>query len=235
MAIVQIGNSSKNKTYLRMMKERTKDKKHPRNMGVKMQAHHVISGDGVVLSGTAEKLVKFGYDINLEKNLVFIPCTLQGACYLGVQPHRGNHTAVGKTDPDQSEDDYDDDAEPRPYHTYVSDSLIKAARDFPKTCKKSELGKNKATDLLDELAQDLLDLIQDHPDKLPLTSVAEHFKRRSKIGCGGCDSVPDLDDESKEPVPCAVGRKHNKDQRKGQREEKISYDSDGKYKLIMGK
>lgn len=234
MAFKKIGNSSKNSTYLAMMKANTRDKKHPRNMGVKMQAHHVISGDGVALSGIGERMEKFGYDINLEKNLVFIPCTLQGACYLGVQPHRGNHTAPGKMDPEPSEDDYDDDAEPRSYHTYVSDRLIQAERKFPKTCKKKDLGKNAVVDVLDEIAQDLLDLIQDHPQKLPLTAVAKHFKRRSKVGCGGFDSVPDLDDETKVPLPCAVERKHNKDQCKGQRKEKITFISDGKYKLIMG-
>lgn len=235
MALKKIGNSSKNSMYLAMMKANTTDKKHPRNMGVKMQAHHVISADGVVLSGIGERMEKFGYDINLEKNLVFIPCTLQGACYLGVQPHRGNHTAEGMIEPEPSEDDYDDDAEPRSYHKQVAMRLIEAERKFPKTCKKEDLGKNAVVDKLDGIAQDLLDLIQDYPHKLPLTSVAQHFRGHSNIGCGGLDSVSLLDNKHTVPVPCAVERRHFKNQRKGQRKENIFFVSDGKYKLIMGK
>ena len=49
-----------------------------------MQAHHVLSGEGVRQSKIGARLVKWRYDINTEKNLVFIPSTLQGACYLGV-------------------------------------------------------------------------------------------------------------------------------------------------------
>lgn len=226
------GNSSKNTTYLAMMKRRTIEPTHPRNMGVRMQAHHVLSATGVKISKLGKKLVKFGYDINTEKNLVFIPSTLQGACYLGVQPHRGNHTAKGHREIEASDDDYVDDAEPRPYHEQVSDALKAEAKRFPATCKKGTKGNNPVTDQLDAIALVLLERIHRKPGELPLTSVAVHFGRRSMIGCGGHDSVTNLEAE---PVKCDVKRRHHKDQKDGQREEKIWYLSDGKYELVMGK
>jgi hypothetical protein len=230
--IEMTGNSSKNSTYLAMMKLRTLSPNHPRHMGIRMQAHHVLSSDGVKLSKLGPKLVKFGYDINTEKNLAFIPCTLQGACHLGVQPHIGNHTALGRPEAEASEDDYDDDAEPAHYHEQISTAVKMEAKKFPKRCKKGTKGNNSATDLLDALAVLLLERIQKQPAELPLTSVAEHFKRRSNIGCGGHDSVTILKDA---PVKCAVERGHHGKQKIGQREEHIQYVSDGKYQLEMGK
>jgi hypothetical protein len=78
------GNSAKDTQYLKRITEHiATDKTHPRHQGVKMQAHHIISGEGIKRSGLGKKLKEFGYNINLLPNLVFIPCTLQGACYLG--------------------------------------------------------------------------------------------------------------------------------------------------------
>ena len=115
---IKLGNSAKDSKYLKRIKDAIEgDKAHPRHNGVKMQAHHAISAEGMKLSGLGKKIEKFGYDINLLSNLVFIPCTLQGACYLGVQPHRGNHTAV------ISQDDYDDDLEPKNYHKLISSRI----------------------------------------------------------------------------------------------------------------
>lgn len=225
------GNSSKNKTYLYMMKQRTLSDSHPRNMGVRMQAHHVLSGDGVKLSDLGKTLVKFGYDINTFRNLAFIPSTVQGACYLGVQPHIGNHRAPGLRKTPPTVDDYDDDSHPRPYHTHVSDELIVESRKFPARCKKGTKGQNEVTDMLDALSQVLLERIQKKPTELPLTSAAAYFKRRSKIGCGGHDSIPTLNDA---PAECDVKRNHNMQQNTGQRSESIRYVSDGKFKLVMG-
>lgn len=225
------GNSSKNKKYLAMMKRRTLSKTHPRNMGVRMQAHHVLSGEGVKQSKLGAKLVKFGYDINTYKNLAFIPSTLQGACYLGVQPHIGNHSAPGLPEVEATDDDYIDDAHSRDYHQKVSDALKDEAEEFPTTCEKGKKGNNVVTDQMDALALVLLERIQNAPARLPLTSAAEHFKRRSKIGCGGHDSVPDLNGN---PVECKIKRQHKRKQNKDQRSEFIRYDSDGKFKLVMG-
>jgi len=158
-----------------------------------MQAHHVLSGEGVRQSVIGARLVKWRYDINTEKNLVFIPSTLQGACYLGVQPHRGNHTAKGKAEVEATDDDYDDDAEPRDYHRTIARLIVNASRDFPKSCKKRLDKINEVTELMDALALLQMERIQNKPEEMPLTSVAQHFKRRSKVGCGGHDSVPILE------------------------------------------
>ena len=115
---LKLGNTSKNSAYLRNIKNAIEDdKSHPRHNGVLMQAHHIISAKGMSLSNLAKKIEKFGYDINELPNLSFIPCTLQGACHLGVQPHRGNHTA--RVD----QDDYDDDLEVRDYHKMVAKKI----------------------------------------------------------------------------------------------------------------
>lgn len=200
-------------------------------MGVRMQAHHVLSAEGVRLSGLGARLVKWRYDINTERNLVFIPSTLQGACYLGVQPHRGNHTAAGKIEVEVSDDDYDDDGEGPSYHQKISTLIVETSRRFPKTCKKEPGKSNFVTELMDALAQAQMERIQNKPEELPLTSVAVNFKRRSKVGCGGHDSVTFLDAS---PRPCGVGRDHKGKQIEGQRREEIRYVSDGKYQLVMG-
>jgi hypothetical protein len=239
MAILEPGNVLKNNAYLGMMKRNTLNPRHPRHNGIKMQAHHVLSANGIALSRLGARLVKFGYDINLEKNLVFIPCTLQGACYLGVQPHRGNHTTPGEKDPEQSEDEYDDDADDDHYHELVSNRIIDEERKFPKRCKKSERGDNQAIDQLNALALRILGLIQNDPKKAPLTSVAKHFDPDSNIGCAGHDSVGDY---GKVPAKCAVERNHLKRQREGdkkmkiegQKKENITFVSNGKFQLRMG-
>lgn len=220
------GNSSKNSTYLAMMQRRTIDPTHPRNMGVRMQAHQVLSATGVTISKLGKKLVKFGYDINTERNLVFIPSTLQDTCYLGVQPHRGNHLAKERREVKASDTNYDDDAEPRPYryHEQISDALEAEAKKLPTTCKKGTKGNNAVTDQLDALALVLLVRIQRNPSELPVTSVAAHFNRGSTVGCGGHDSVPTLEGN---PATCDAKRKHHKDQKKGQREEKIGMSAMG--------
>lgn len=196
-----------------------------------MQAHHVLSGEGVRQSELGPKLVKWRYDINTEKNLVFIPSTLQGACYLGVQPHRGNHTAKGKPEVEASDDDYDDDAEIRDYHRTIASLIIDESRNFPVNCNKGPAKINKVTQLMDALAQNQMERIQNKPAELPLTTVAEHFKRRSKVGCGGHDSVTTL---YAAPVHCDVARNHQQTQKEGQRKENIRFVSDGKYQLKMG-
>ena len=101
--------------YRKRIERATADEpKHPRHHGVAMQAHHVISATAMHASGLADKIKKFGYNINELENLALLPCTLQGACYLGVQPHRGNHTAPA--DPYT----YKNDQQPVDYHKMVT-------------------------------------------------------------------------------------------------------------------
>ena len=65
---------------------------HPVKNNIHMQAHHIISEEGVNKSGTGNTLKTRGYDINEINNLVFLPSTPAGACHLGLQLHRGDHT-----------------------------------------------------------------------------------------------------------------------------------------------
>lgn len=120
MSKLKKGKSAKDSGYLERIKNAIKnDRSHPRNLGVRMQAHHVISGEGMIRSGKGSTVVGFGYNINFLPNLAFIPCTLQGACYLGVQPHRGNHSAASVAD----QDDYDD-SDHVDYHDKVASQLV---------------------------------------------------------------------------------------------------------------
>jgi len=52
------------------------DAGHPINNDIDMQAHHLISAKGVKDSEMGSQLKSMGYDINVLKNLVLIPCTL---------------------------------------------------------------------------------------------------------------------------------------------------------------
>jgi len=224
---IKLGNTSKDSKYLTRIKNAIAlDSAHPRHHGVKMQAHHVISGKGMALSQMGKKLEKFGYDINLLPNLTFIPCTLQGACYLGVQPHRGNHTAL------VDEDDYEDDLEPRDYHDMVAKKIKKLELPLDKECPgdhktKSETVKNK----LDKLSKDILALIQNNPSAAPLTDIAKHFNPGNHIGCGGVDTVK----LNSGLVACPSKRGHAGKQGPGQKAEGITYKGDGKYKLKTGR
>jgi A nuclease family of the HNH/ENDO VII superfamily with conserved AHH len=221
-----LGNSSKDSKYLRRIKTAIAlDPTHPRHHGVKMQAHHVISGEGMKRSGLGKKIEQFGYDINLLPNLSFIPCTLQGACYLGVQPHRGNHTAL------VDQDSYDDDNEPTNYHKMVSAKLKKLDLPLSKECPGDKKTKSEdVRDKLDKLSKDILGLIQNKPGEAPLTDIARSFTANNPAGCCGVDSVP----HHKGVVPCPVGRNHLGKQSPGQKNESITYKTDGKYKLKPG-
>lgn len=224
---IKLGNSSKDSKYLTRIKGAIVLRPaHPRHHGVKMQAHHLISAEGMKRSGLGKKLEKFGYDINLLPNLSFIPCTLQGGCHLGVQPHRGNHTAL------VDQDDYEDDLEPRKYHDMVAKMIKELGLPLSKDCPgdgktKSETVINK----LDKLSKKILALIQNNPREAPLTGIAKHFKPGNHIGCGGVDSVSLHSGQ----VACPTKRGHAGKQGIGQNKEGIAYESDGKYQLETGR
>lgn len=207
------------------MKARTLlDLCHPRHHGIKVQAHHILSGDGVKLSGLGPKLESHGYDINDPPNLAFIPCTLQGACHMGIQPHRGDHTA--QADP---ENDYDDDDEPDSYHKFVAKRVSAL---LPHMDEKSLYDKPSLCDRLDEVSRDLPSPIQYKPTRAPLTTIADAFSPNSPIGCAGLDNITD-----KHTGKCPVGRNHLGRQGSSppQRQENIKYKLDGHYKLEPGK
>ena len=225
-----LGNSSKDSKYLKRIKDAIEgDKEHPRHHGVKMQAHHLISAEGMKRSRLGKKIEQFGYDINLLPNLVFIPCTLQGACHLGVQPHRGNHSAVIV-----DQDNYDDDTEPNSYHKMIGNRVRELALPLSKECpgdKETKSGVVKQK--LDKLCQDVAVLIQRKPNEAPLTAIAKEFARSSHIGCGGVDSVPVH--KMGDMLRCPVERNHCLKQGPGQKNEAIAYVSNGKYQLKPGR
>ena len=224
-----LGNSSKDSKYLKRIKDAIEgDKEHPRHHGVKMQAHHLISGEGMKRSGMGKEIEKFGYDINLLPNLVFIPCTLQGACHLGVQPHRGNHSAL------IDQDNYDDDKEPDTYHELIGRRVRELELPLDKECPgdkktKSEVVKRE----LDLLSKKIADFIQKNPNEAPLTAIAKQFSIKSQVGCGGVDSV--TVHKMGAMLRCPVERNHCLKQGPGQKNEDIAYSSNGKYKLTPGR
>lgn len=232
MAITR-GKCSKDSQYLKRIKRAIEgDANHPRNNGVLMQAHHIISATGMKLSGMADKIEDYGYDINLLPNLAFIPCTLQGACYLGVQPHRGNHDAA------IDQDDYEDDMEPKIYHDMVRRQIQALDLPLSKDCPGDDASKvEKVKDELNRLSRKVLNLIQSKPQAAPLTKVALHFDKNG-VGCGGVDSVT----KHQVTTTCPVDRRHlydpsvpNKSQGSGQKVEKILFKNAGSFSLKVGR
>ncbi|WP_165390924.1 AHH domain-containing protein [Pseudoduganella lutea] len=187
---------------------------HPRNQQLKMQAHHLISEKGARLSNLGDRMADFGYNINAIKNLVFIPSTLQGACLLQVQPHRGDHTAVDPVD--------NDEEKPAAYHVMVA---MKIQRDMPGIERKCGIPGTDVKELIckamDDLSEEIADLIQNDPREAKLSEVWANYDPESKAGCRGVDSISvkkkDLLDE------CPVHRNHTKNQGEGQQKENIHY------------
>ncbi|HAS6085008.1 TPA: hypothetical protein I7221_00865 [Vibrio vulnificus] len=177
-----------------------KDPNHPINHGFQMQVHHLLSKQGVKKTGDGPKLKSYGYDINLPGNLVALPCTLEGACYLQVQLHRGNHPAVIDTNDNDNE-------HPKNYHLRVTMLVEKAYKTISKRCEKQDNpGIQRYMDY-----HSLLILREIRSFALPLTNVAKVFKRGG-VGCLGATTVPELGLKLKgNPKECTCnGRKHDK-------------------------
>lgn len=204
---------------------------HPLHHGVAMDAHHVISATGMHKSGLAEQIRMFGYNINFLPNLALIPSTLQGACHLGVQPHRGNHTAP------VDQDNYPNDAQPKGYHEMVKDRLKDLKLGLTKACPgymggaQEAAARKRVQTLLDELSEEILGDIQRTPRKAPLTKVSTYFQPGNVVGCADTDSTTTHRAEHQ----CAVGRNHLKRQGPGQEPENITFAVAGKYQLKLGR
>ncbi|MBT0964172.1 AHH domain-containing protein [Denitromonas iodatirespirans] len=224
-----LGNVLKDAKYLKRIKDATDphaDPDHPRHHGIGMQAHHVISAEGVKKSGLGNDLVRFGYDINVLDNLVYIPSTLQGACHLGVQPHRGDHRAPVEGD------GFDDDRKrPDSYHDMVKLRVAELERLLTDKCPAEDPDRRRTIRRkMDEISKKIANLIQIVPSKAPLTRIAKHFEPKSKIGCGGVDSIPNHSGQ-----PCPVERHHRSQQGPGQKSEQIIYRKDKPYQLKVGR
>jgi hypothetical protein len=227
---INLGKTSKDSKYLALIKSAI-NSDHPRNHGLQMQAHHIISSEGMKRSGQAKRIEKIGYNINHLPNLVFIPCTLQGACYLGVQPHRGNHSAT------VDQDDYFDDMEPSDYHDMVADRVRDLTRRILKECLGTKEERTAdSTRQLNELSKQILSLIQYKPPEAPLTKIAKYFGK-GQAGCSGVDTVS----SHKSSNPCPVKHNHLFNEKLpldsqgiNQKVEKIRFKLAGKYKLKPG-
>lgn len=219
-----LGNVSKDPKYRkRILDAVDDDKKHPIHHGVQMQAHHIISAAGVKQSGLGNKLERFGYDINTLRNLTLIPSTLQGACHLGVQPHRGNHTA-----PIQRGDS--DDDHPENYHDMVEQRVSELERILKAQCPADDPDhRRKVSNEMDKISRQVLRLIQTAPMLAPLTKVARHFAGLEPKGCGGVDAVGDHKGQ-----PCPVGHNHERTQGTRQSAEKITFKKPAAYQLQPG-
>lgn len=196
------------------------DDEHPINCGIKMQAHHLVSAEGVRIATLGSKLKGLGYSINVLENLVLLPSTLQGACHLKVQLHRGNHT-------------FEDDDHPESYHKlvfrYLDDirGVIQKCSSCGTAAEKRKTTK-KIQKSVDDISFELLEDIKDF--EIPLTSIFKKFSPNSSVGCSNSDGIPEASDSS-----CNVERNHNRNQSDGQIEEKITYVGEIPYELEVGK
>lgn len=228
------GNTSKDSKYLGLMNRAIKGKHtHPKNNGIRMQAHHIISAEGVKMSGMGSKLEEFGYDINLGPNLVFLPCTLQGACHLKVQPHRGDHTAESERPPrlESEEDNYDDDRHPFSYHTMIATRVHGLKLPLERQCTGlDDPARGIVKSKMDELSSEILDLIVNRAKRARLTNIADHFAIGNHVGCSGVDSVGDHNATRS----CPTERSHRSAQGPGQRKEDIKFQTLGRYTPKVG-
>ncbi len=228
------GRVTKDRGYLKRITEKVSEfPEHPIHHNIAMQAHHVISATGMKKSGLGNKIKRFGYNINLLGNLVFLPSTLQGACHLGVQPHRGDHRTPAVLDPTG----YWDDDHPPEYHEIVAGFLMEMKLGLTKECPgylggaKEKAARLYVREQLDGLSQWILKLIQRQPGEAPLTSVYAHFQPKSSIGCSGATSTTNHSARR----PCGVERNHLGRSVKGQTPENITYERKQWYKLTIGK
>lgn len=163
-----------------VIKPARKDPNHPINHGFKMQVHHLLSKQGIKDTEKDPIFKSYGYDINKPGNLVALPCTLDGACYLQVQLHRGDHPRVVDTNDKDSE-------HPDSYHDEVTQLASKAFGTISKRCVDD---KNPGIQRYMDY-HSLLILRKISSFKLPLTTVARAFQP-GRMGCLNASSIPEL-------------------------------------------
>jgi hypothetical protein len=203
----------------RIMNAVKHDKNHPVNNGVKMQAHHLVSAKGVQLAGMGQKLAALGYEINVLENLILLPSTLQGACYLRVQLHRSDHS-------------YHDDEHPRSYHEEVKVRLQKLV-DFLKSCEgcdgyDQEKNRKKLQSKIDKVSGKIAEAIGEF--EVPLTRIFFHFNENSRVGCGNSDTI-----DGHKGHECSVERMHRNHNSVWQKNENITFNISGRYRLRVGR
>jgi len=174
------------------------DNQHPMNCDIPMQIHHLISKKSITNAHLTEDLKQLGYNVNKIGNLVALPSTLQGACHLEVQLHRGNHTTLIDTDDNDKEHGV-------AYHDYVEQLVIAVLEDIENDC--GEKGSLSAQRRLNRKSVTILNDIAAF--RLPLSSCYKEF-RPNASGCMNCNSLPEMNSEiKKDKVPCSKNRKHS--------------------------
>ena len=172
------GTVDKDKVYRKRLIKKIKNKSsHPFHHGIHMAAHHLISKDGVDTSDLGELLVHKGYNINEMENLVFLPSTLQGACQLRVQLHRGDHTYAL---PNQEA-----------YHDQVASSLDKIKSNLRKCTPKTQKGNSEIQKKVNQESVKILKRIAEF--RVPLTTIFRNFKPSSKVGCSNHNEVKECE------------------------------------------
>lgn len=196
VADFQADGLDKNKTYAKDLRAAIEDNKdHPLFHGIIMQAHHLISSKGAKNCGFKQTIIDLNYDINTIMNLVFLPSTLEGACHLGVQVHRGDHKQVlpdGKN-----------------YHDYVS-TLIGSIQHKINDCKNNKGKEYPIQDYMNDISLDLLRKVAKF--QLPLSFVHKNFKKKSLIGCCNFKKIGDvrkaMKNNGSEDNHCNLNRNH---------------------------
>ena len=203
------GTLDKNSSYRRHLYDRVEKKfknTHPIFQGIKMQAHHIISADGVKDIVGKNFLINADYDIDHVKNLAFIPCAFEGACHLGTQLHRGNHTSTIDLYKD-IEDDYSDDDHPDSYHVTVGRLVSRILKNATKDCIDK---KNEVVDLLGEMediADEIIQLINRFSSDAQLTKAYQTFDTEGELKSIGCSNATKMDDHNTKQ-PCRSHRDH---------------------------
>jgi hypothetical protein len=178
------------------------DESHPINNGVPMQAHHVISAQGVKISMAEAQMRKVEYDINELNNLVFVPCTFQGACHLNTQLHRSNHTTNKPKEGDL------DDEHPRSYHQTVAELVNAVYEKNTGLCPVDN--KRKILSDYRSISSVVLLSINSFDRDTQLTRAYESFDINgdlSKVGCAGENKM--VAHQAKNGrCHCPVGRDH---------------------------
>lgn len=193
------GNTSKDSKYRkRLIAAVRNDQSHPFNQGIHMEAHHLVSAEGVEISELGELLEDRNYDINLLGNLAFFPATLPGACHLEVQLHRGNHFGYAT---EQAMDD--DECHPESYHITVRDALLGIEEDLRECKKDCETSQKKVQDMVDDKSREILRAIARF--RVPLSPISHSFRSKHPVGCGNCIDV--LEHETKNSY-CESDRDH---------------------------
>ncbi len=212
------------------------DSSHPIHNGIQMQAHHLVSRKALLDSDIERKIEDFNYDINNIDNIALIPCTLQGACHLNVQLHRGNHpSAQLNLDADNGNNDVDGE-HPINYHREIKDRInnIKRKINSGAYCEDDKYKKllKKMNRLSEEIAID----INNHD--LALTNISRNFgsgMRSNGQGCCDADYIVDAKKHRFNEV-CSSEQNHYKNKRaKNQIKEDISLKKRRLYEIQGGR